>query len=413
MAVIALPLAAHAGADYAPGSTEWNGLSRLLDEARANGCEVLARDDLDWSELRARDALWFVYPRVPLEAGKLRQWLATGGRVVIADDFGAAGPALESLEIRRGPRPNGTSGAERYHANPELPVARPHLLTELGRAAPRLVGNHPASFATAIPATYEFAPGAALVVEGKIGRGYFVALADPSVLINNMLEIDEQRAFAATLVRRTCSAGQRILLFTQTFRSHGEPPDAPAQSLEGSPFQRFNQMLSDANSGAASAARDGRALTALASLVALVMLIIAAGAFPARSPIRDRWTRARLTESAWSGLLEHASSAAILREELLERLGAVLDPPPAWGHTGPQALARQIGSSVGPAAAQTAAALWRLLHKIRWRTVEGDWAPAQSAGWVAMVPVDQVSPRQLAALHRLATDLFTALSERS
>ncbi len=81
---------------------------------------------------------------------------------------------------------------------------------------------------------------------------------------------------------------------------------------------------------------------------------------------------------------------------------AALDPPPAWGHTGPQALQRQVTMQVGPAAGQTAAALWRMLHRIRWRTVEGE-----------VVPVDHVTTRQLAQLHRLATDLFTALSQRS
>src|SRR6185369_6357451 len=110
----------------------------------------------------------------------------------------------------------------------------------------KLVGNYPASFSTAIPATFSFSPGAALVVEGKIGRGYFVALADPSVLINNMLEIDEQRAFAAALVRRVCNPGDRVLIFTQTFRSRGEPSDAPP-APEGSQFARFNQMFGEFN----------------------------------------------------------------------------------------------------------------------------------------------------------------------
>src|SRR5262249_29763509 len=158
-----------------------------------------------------------------------------------------------------------------------LPIAQPSLGTDLGRAAPELVANHPSNFQTALPATYSFSPGHALVVEGQIGRGYFVALADPSVLINNMLEIDSNRAFARALIRRTCRAGQdRILMFTQRFENRGEP--APTGS-EQSVFARFNQMLTGINAALIDASRDGRVLAAAAALAALIVVMLLVGAF--------------------------------------------------------------------------------------------------------------------------------------
>src|SRR5262249_54877572 len=132
---------------------------------------------------------------------------------------------------------------DRYNKNPQLPIAHARLQTALGRSTPQLVANHPAAFATAMPATFELSPGAALVVEGRVGRGQLVAIADPSVLINNMLEIEGNRAFARELIATTCKPGRdRILLYTQVFRSQGEPAEALAGATEDAtgPFAQFN-----------------------------------------------------------------------------------------------------------------------------------------------------------------------------
>ena len=425
--VAALTGVAHAGSDYAPGSTEWNGLSRLLDVAEQAGCSVVATDTLDWSTLDAHDVLWFVYPRAEVAPHKLKRWLAAGGRAVIADDFGAAAATLEALEIRRGRAPvaGGNPGdGEIYNRNPNLPIARPKLQTELGRAAEALVANHPASFETAIPATYAFTtPGgdggksgktpAALVVEGRVGRGYFVAIADPSVLINNMLELEGNQAFARALVERTCRPHQdRILLLSQTFAAHGDPQAnlaAPPES--GNPFGRFNQMLTNLNGAAKSTTTDGRALTALAAFGALVALVLFAGAFPARNEIRDRWTRvSRLgvgeTPPAWDrhplpGLpWDYALPTAILREELLERLQAAFGQRLELDELQPQALQAKVNARFGAQAALRAGELWRLLQRIRWRTVDGE-----------VTPSERVARRQLLRMHVLAVELFDALTE--
>jgi hypothetical protein len=417
--VLALAGTAHAGADYAPGSTEWNGLSRLLDVAEQAGCDVKATDTLDWSALDAHDVLWFVYPRALVEPHKLKRWLAAGGRAVIADDFGSAGPALEALEIRRGNQ--SLAGVEKYNHNLSLPVAHARLQTELGlprlhpgdRASETLVANHPSSFDTAIPATFEFAPGAALVVEGRVGKGYFVAIADPSVLINNMLELDGNLAFARALVERTCRAHQdRILLLSPTFAAHGDPQANLASPPEsGNPFGRFNQMLTALNGAAKSTTTDGRALTALASFAALLALVLFAGAFPARNEIRDRWTRvSRLgvgePPPAWerhplAGLpWDYAQPAAILREELLDRLQAAFGERIELDQLGPQALQAKVNARFGAQAAVRAAELWRMLHRIRWRTVDGE-----------VMPAERVARRQLVRMHTLAVEVFDALTD--
>jgi hypothetical protein len=398
---------ASASADYAPASTEWNGLSRLFEVARESHCTIKAEDELDWSSLQATDVLWFVYPRAPIDAQNLHRWLASGGRAVIADDFGAAGPALHSLGIGRGPA--APAGVARFFGNPNLPIAAGDPRYELGRATSELVANHPTTLQSTLPATYAFAPGAALVVEGRIEGhtppGSFVAIADPSVLINNMLELDGNRAFAEALVARTCRPGRdTIHLYTQTFLSHGSPPRQsvePADPSKSPGAAHFNQSLERANQTLHDfISRDDRVW--LAAGISLVTLLVLGGAFPARSFIRDRWTRVgRLAldephplDQAW----DHSGPTGVLREETLERLEAALGERVDFDRTGPQAIAHKVEARFGAPASRSAAELWRRLHAIGWRTVDGEVMPAR-----------RVSRRALLHLHRLATALFADL----
>ncbi|HZS39349.1 MAG TPA: DUF4350 domain-containing protein [Polyangia bacterium] len=416
--LLASSAAARAAGDYSPASTEWNGLSRLVDVAAASGCRVQPTDQLDWSELGAHDVLWFVYPRAAVDAGKLDRWLQAGGRAVVADDFGAADAALRALGIRRSRAAVEVPDAARYHHNANLPIARPALATELGHSTDALVANHPASFESAIPPTFAFTQGAALVVEGNVGRGYFVAIADPSVLINNMLELDGNRAFARALVERTCHSGERVVLLTQTFTSRGEPTGAQAIDDSAQPPARyaslFNKMFVDGNHKIAeNESRSG--FWVLAGFLALIALALVAGAFPGRSRIDDHWTHARrligTSQGAdgtaaleWQPLAglpwDYGLAAAILREEVIDRLRLALEQPIDFDWVLPQSLAARVRAKAGPLAGRHAAELWRALHRIRWRTVDGETAPDE-----------RIARRRFVQLHALATAFFDALDE--
>jgi hypothetical protein len=412
--ITCLEAPARAASDYAATSTEWNGLSRLVDEARAAGCPVETSALLDWGELGERDVLWFVYPRSTIDAGKLDRWLQAGGRAVIADDFGAADATLRALGIRRA-RPPEVPDADRYHHNPALPIARPTLATALGRSTDALVANHPASFESAIPPTFAFGPGAALVVEGRVGRGWFTAIADPSIFINNMLELDGNRAFARALVGGTCRPGQdRIVLYTQTFEARGEPTGA-VQSPDEQPArlaQRFNAMLVDADHAlASSSANGGTMLVILAAFLALVIAALLAGAFPGRARLHDHFTHARrlygdgaAAEVEWQPLAglpwDYGLAVAILRDEVLDRLRLALESPIDFDYAQPRAVAARIRERSGPMAARHATDLLTRLHRLRWRTVDGENAPDE-----------RVSRRRFVQLHALAHALFDALDE--
>jgi hypothetical protein len=384
--LLAAGTAAAAAGDYRLDSREWNGLGRLADEATAAGCSITATEALDWSALQGRDVVWFIYPKSAVDGARLRRYLEAGGRAVLADDFGASDAALAALEIRR--LRGELSGVERYDDNRALPVARQSLSTELSSGIPDLVANHPAFFSAATPATYAFSPGAALVVEGRLGKGYFVAIADPSVLINNMLDIDENLAFARALVRRTCKPGERIHFVTQSFVARGEPAgELTPEGAVDSPFVRFNRML-EAIDDAAHAALDGRVLGVLATIVAIVALLVFARAWPPPSRIDGHWTRASGPGDAGWQRWSRATTATFLRDEVALRLTESLGT--AVGDCSPAELRRRVARVHGTRTAALAARLWSRLRP---------------------TPV-LVTGKKLAQLHEAATALFDALAAR-
>jgi len=377
--------AAAAGGDYRLDSREWNGLGRLADEAVAAGCTIEATETLDWSALEARDVVWFVYPRTGVDGSRLRRWLEAGGRAVIADDFGAADAALAALDIRR--LRGDLADVDRYDGNAALPVARQTLSTELSVGIPDVVANHPAFFSAATPATYAFSPGAALVVEGRLGKGYFVALSDPSVLINNMLDIDENLAFARALVRRTCKPGERIRLVTQSFVARGEPSGELAGATSSdSLFSRFNRMIEEIDAAMHSAV-DGRTLGLLATLMATLALILFARSWPARGQIDGHWTRAASVESGWRAW-RRDTTVAYLRDEVALRLSEALGAPITESTAAE--LERRLSRTHGARAGTHAARLWAQLER----------------------PPLLLGRRRLERLHDSARELFDLLAAR-
>jgi len=219
--VLAGGAAAAPPADYDPASREWNGLSELMKIAAARGFEVEPVTTLDWSDLGADDTLAVVYPArdaTPSPSDVLR-FLASGGRLLVADDFGGAEPLLRGLEMERGAPPDADAF---YGDDPALPWAHAtdprHVLAAGGATA--ILTNHPAYLRTALPPVFVFGgedSDHAAVVEGKYGEGLFVAVSDPSILINAMLRLPANRAFAANLLERVAGI-------------HAVPPPAGADA---------------------------------------------------------------------------------------------------------------------------------------------------------------------------------------
>ncbi len=198
--LLALPLRASAELDYDPESEEWNGLDSFADQARSLGLQLDIRRELDYATIDADTSLIIVYPTVPLDEGALVSHLRRGGRMLVADDFGMSGDFLERLGVRRDERP--VVGGLHFRDRPNLPIAAPvaedHVLTVDVR---RLMTNHPTTLESDLPPVFVTgSPPRTLVAVGAIGDGRLVILGDPSVLINNMLEVRSNQQFARNVL---------------------------------------------------------------------------------------------------------------------------------------------------------------------------------------------------------------------
>lgn len=271
---------AHAqGGDFAPAGGAWNSVSELVQIARAREIEIVTPDRMDVGTLRPNDSLLILHPRAELPANALTRFLRAGGRVALADDFGAGDSLLSVFQIGRG-APD-TELAMKLRGNPALLVARPRAEHRLTRGVRALVGNHPAAVHHRdLSPIFALGEGEAMVLAGAVGQGRLVVISDPSALIDNMLELRGNRRFAENLVE--------YLDADRGGRLHVVGPDVPVVGRWGEP-------------GAGRPLHDLRAsLEALAELdlppaavrvatlaLAAIAVIMAVGVLPRRSPYRS------------------------------------------------------------------------------------------------------------------------------
>lgn len=330
--------------DYDPDNPEWNGLSDLSAIAQAQGLTLQATDHIDWSQLDPdKDVLVIMYPNDAVDAGQITAWLRAGGRALLADDFGSLDPVFSELGLARKPAA-GVHPVRWYQDNPSLPVATAwdddHPLAE---GAGELVTNHPAILRVdrgAPDLVYGFGKGEAVVLAGKLGPGIFVALSDPSVLINGMLAFDGNLAFAQNLVRflAPSGGGGRLVLVSKQVVFTGDPPQRYDGEL-GLPDANkkahdVNSWLKDLNDWVG----DEQALRAIAVLGAFALVLLGMALLPLarRERLDGSWTKAhgghdrvdvdqlvaRYDDPRWDG--SYAFPAALLRENLEEKLGALI-----------------------------------------------------------------------------------------
>lgn len=270
------PAAARADDDYDPNSRAWNGLSRLVALGEERGLAIDAPPELDLGELSPADAVLLVYPRQDLPLASLAAFLRDGGRLALADDYGTGDQLLDVYRIDR----RATEGAQAPHlrGNPNLPVARPaarHVLTD-GLTA--VVSNHPATmFHPDLDPLVAFdGTGRSLVLAGAVGEGRLVAVGDPSMFINNMLEFRDNERLAQNLLAYLGEGGGRIYVVTAEtalIGRYGEPG-------AGRPFHDLRAWLEEL----ATAEAPPVALLLGAVVIAAILLVVAVTSLPRRSP---------------------------------------------------------------------------------------------------------------------------------
>ena len=423
------------GRDFHVGHKGWNGLADFAKLAGDLGCPVEVRRTLDYSALDGQDVLLFLHPETSLDENNLLSFLSAGGRAVLADDYGLSTGVLRRLGINRqtGRFPPGTA---RYRDGQDLPIAVPVRATPLGRAATELVANHSAFFTSALPASYAFAPGAALVIEATLQRGRIVAIADPSLFINNMLQLPGNRDFAARLVLDVCRQQRdHLVLLYGSFLQRGSTPAvlAGAPSVDGVSDlpEQWNRALNGANlhiqqtlkRKSALGEMDVVVVIGLVFSVAALLLLVRYlpmptppqdGGFaqPARPPDNgllasiQRYAGSTGPTVSWG----YVYPATLIREEVLARLAPALATArtphgevPRPEDLTPQSVHGLVAARFSPAAARLAQSLWRefrVLQAARPRK-NGRDLPAR------------VSEGRLQRFYTLATALFAELDKKA
>jgi hypothetical protein len=231
--------------DYDPLSRDWNGLARWAALCAGNGMPVTSVASLDWSELGAEDVLVLMYPLARVEPDKLEAFISAGGHAIIADDFGGSSDAVARLGLLRAEA--GEPRASRFYADRAYaPIAVPKSDHPIADQVAEVITNHPAALRHVRGATevIGFDDGA-LVVVGERGTGRFIAVSDPSIFINNMLQFRGNLQLATNMLRYLSRGGRahRVVLLRGDVPMYG----TPKPFIDDAKADRFGRDIADIN----------------------------------------------------------------------------------------------------------------------------------------------------------------------
>lgn len=226
----------------------WEGAGELQTQADAAGSQsVIVRETTRYPATNATTTLALVLspdaPYTANESRRLRQFVASGGVLVVADDFGPHGNDLLA-SVGASARFNGSLlRDDRYHyRSPAMPVIRNTSNSSLFTGVSNVTVNHGTvvrpNGATVLARSSEYSyldidrNGAlsegerlesypVMTVE-RIGDGRVITISDPSLFINVMLERPGNRQFVRNLF------ATRSLVLLDYSHATGVPPLAEA-----------------------------------------------------------------------------------------------------------------------------------------------------------------------------------------
>jgi hypothetical protein len=400
--------------DYDPHSTAWNGMATFVGLAEGQGFEVTAVSTLEWGELGANDILLLVYPLQRVEPGRLDAFVQAGGNVVIADDFGESKEAMARLGLLRA-EVTAPKATKYQDGRVWAPIAMPLDDHPISRDVDEIVTNHPAALTQVEGATpiIGFEDGA-IVVAGERGTGRFVAISDPSILINRMLQYPGNVTLAANILSwlDRSERGKRarhIVLLRGDVPMYGDPRpfiDDPRGGKLGRSIADLNSWLSQRREWLLTPG----AMKVLAAVLAVLLLLLAVLALPVRRGPRidGAWLRfgrpARrdepyaLVRAAERNQGNPLVLACILRDQVQALLAELLGRPEPLFAVGEAQLVRAVSDAKGT---QAGAALARVYKRLRALPSRGQAAAPWGSGHLAR--------RDFDALYRDVAELCRTL----
>jgi hypothetical protein len=224
---------------FDPNGRDWEGYAEFVEIARAKMDDrFVVASRIDFDDLRADDALLLVHPEGSLDVDSLSMFMASGGRVVLLDDFGTGDRLLRRLGIRRVAIP--LRPAESLRHNPDLAIAEPIGDGVLTHGLSRVVTNHPTALLEPRLTPFleirgETGDVAVVAMLGIVSRGALVAVGDPSALMNSMLRYPGNKNLVENLLAWSFeSRSGRVYFVSGAFEERGtfrgsdtEPTGAP------------------------------------------------------------------------------------------------------------------------------------------------------------------------------------------
>jgi len=210
--------------DFMFGNTLWNGLAGFSEQYSAVNLESPAQPS---GESGATVLLIPQLPLSPAELSHLKDFAANGGTLAIADDYGHGNQVLEYLGLTARFSQLTLMDPFFCYKNPALPritdfspeVAQYGVVSIVLNNATVLTGVSPGdvlawssaeSFLGSgqTPASTPVATGPfPIAARIKFGSGNIVLLSDPSIFINSMLNLEDNRLFLEYLLGKAAHAG--------------------------------------------------------------------------------------------------------------------------------------------------------------------------------------------------------------
>jgi hypothetical protein len=192
------------GVDYDHRNSEWNGLAELYRILVAGRRVVYIDEPVDLARLPVTSPVALIYPTTELPIEELVQLVRAGGRLLVADDFGTGAPLMGALGVRV--HPGRMPHLSFYRANRQLPSFAPSGDHPLLSGVERVIANHPTPLSSSGAAviTYDD-PHFGLLYDVRLGRGRAIVLGDPSLMVNFMLDVADNRTLVLNLFDSLCA----------------------------------------------------------------------------------------------------------------------------------------------------------------------------------------------------------------
>jgi len=270
--------------DYDLDPERWNGLGYFLTTAAEARVTLAQGDVVDLSELAPEDVLVLLYPTAPLPVSDLLAFVETGGYVIVADDHGSAQALLRPLGITR--RDAGPTTPQRlWEAQDGFPIVAPAGEHFLFFNVTEVVANYPAALGidesrAGLQPLLSFQGGREhFAIEASLGSGRALAIADPSIFLNDMLHrFYGDKQFVANVLRLYCQrepCRARLVRPGATWSGHFDADRA----RQGSRVKQLEVRVTELNQALAelsAALAEAPWALALAGLALLFVILLSA-----------------------------------------------------------------------------------------------------------------------------------------